>query len=594
MNNVTIKRIKIKNFKGIVELEQMFDKSLTRILGENGSGKSTIKNAWEWCLCQNVEDYIPMINNKEVENLITSVTAEIEINGIDYELSRTSKPVVSKTTGKTNKLSYAIDGIELNKTSYTEKISQLLGAGTIDYLPILTDKEFFNSDTTKWKWNNRRELLLSKCDVEKESEQLINSGEFDLIKNYIIKGFQTSEIQSTILKEKKDLRKRQEENAIKIESKTNEINEYIGIDFESISKELSVVKAKLTKLNNSTVTENIKDKYKDISEKIAELTIEVDKLRTADALKLKEEKSKLVKLFDKAYDWKCDYENKLTIYNKHIDDIEEKQNSKLICPHCKKQVFDITEEMQTMENKKEILFEMLEKSKNEKDKSEELYKVQLEKVENTKPNPQINELENEITDLNSQLEAVKNKNATKFTEEEKLTLLDTISSLEQQMAKKQFIDKGTEQIKLWKQESREIADKLVEVENKEIQLQNFVKKQTTLITQIVNSKFENGISWSLFNENYNGSIEQDCICMYNNKRFYSLSTGERNKANIEVVKTLQNMFDVKLPIFSDNAETMSIPYTAETQVIELYATIPNGKNNLQFERIKTTKITDLY
>lgn len=582
MKNLTLDKIEIQNFKGIASLQHKFSKITTRIYGENGSGKSTLKNAWEWCLCQNVEDYLPMINNKEIPDLVTSVSVYISVGDIEYKLTRESRPKYSSTRGRSNELTYKIDDIELTKASYTEKISQILGANTFENIPILTDKDFFNSDSTKWKWNNRRELLLSKCNIEEESKSLINSGDYDTIKPYILKGFQTSEIQSTLLKEKKDLRKRQEENSIRSESKAKEIHDYLGIDFEAISKELSATKTKLTKLTNASEKSA---KVKAISNRIEEISIEIDRLKTADALALKEEKSKLVKLFDKAYDWKCDYENKLTVYNKCIDEIEDN-----VCPHCKKPLFDKAE----MESKKDVLFEMLEKSKAEKDKAEKLYNEQHDKVENFTPNPRIIELENTEDDLKLQLEDIEKQNSNKLMEEEKTRLLDTISRLENEMAKRQFIDKITQQLKSWSNESRDIADKIIEVENKEIELQNFVKAQTELITKIVNDKFDNGISWSLFSENYNGTIDQDCICLYNGKRYSSLSTGEKNKANMEVVKTLQKMFDVELPIFSDNAETTTLPYEAKSQVIELYASIPTNLQTQTFETLKATKITDLY
>ena len=87
--------------------------------------------------------------------------------------------------------------------------------------------------------------------------------------------------------------------------------------------------------------------------------------------------------------------------------------------------------------------------------------------------------------------------------------------------------------------------------------------------------------------NYNGSLEESCICLYNNKRYSSLSTGEKNTANMEVIKTLQESYNVNIPIFSDNAEANTIPYETDRQVVEFYAKAGTHLENC-------TKITDLY
>ena len=597
MEQIVIKAIDIANFKGIAKLHKDFKEGLNRIYGVNGTGKSTLKNAWEWCLCQTIEDYLPMIDNKEIPNLKTSVTVYIHIGdneyGMDYKLTRESRPKYSQSRGKSNELTYKIDDIELTKTVYVERISQILGAKAFENLPLLTDKEYFNTDTTKWKWNNRRMLLLNNCDIEEKCNSLIDKAEYKDIKPYILKGFQTSEIQSTILKEKKDLKKQQEENITRIKDKHEEINEYLGIDFDKLQKELVTAKTKLTKLANSSEKQNVSRETMDISNKIAELATEIDRLKATDALRLKQLKSELTKRFEIAYNDKAEYKKHESLLNAYYKAIEE--HSKLItCPHCNKTFTDKNELALGLIDNEEDAISKSVVLKDKMNKSEEKYTEQLIIVNEFSENPRINELENSISALKTQLDELGNKNATELLENSKIELAETISKLESELAKKQFIDKGTAQIKLWKATNLEIADKLIEIENKEMQLQNFVKEQTELISKVVNDKFGEGISWSLFTENYNGSIEQDCICLYNNKRYTSLSTGEKNKANMEVVKFLQNMFEVKLPIFSDNAETMNIPYTADTQVIELYASIPVDKKEQDFDTLNAIKITDLY
>ena len=129
MNKVIIKNISVENFKGLAKAEMNFDEKENKIAGENGSGKSTIKNAFEWLLCQNVADVLPMLNNKEIPNLTTNVVATLEINGFEYKLSRTSKGKyqLNQETGVMNKITnestYKIDDIELKEKEVLENVN---------------------------------------------------------------------------------------------------------------------------------------------------------------------------------------------------------------------------------------------------------------------------------------------------------------------------------------------------------------------------------------------------------------------------------------------------------------------------------------
>ena len=73
-------------------------------------------------------------------------------------------------------------------------------------------------------------------------------------------------------------------------------------------------------------------------------------------------------------------------------------------------------------------------------------------------------LKTQISDLNSTLADTKQSSMNKLSKEELSNLEQTISSLEQEMAKLDYIKKGDKQIQLWKDESKEIADKIIAVE----------------------------------------------------------------------------------------------------------------------------------
>lgn len=599
MNKVIIKNISIRNFKGIAKLDISFNEDITQIYGKNGSGKSTIKNAWEWVLGQNIKDYLPNLNNKEVPDLVTSVEINLIVNDLSYALKRESKPKYNSDHIKTgNELTYTIDGIEVGQKNYLSQVSNIIGNSVFENLSMLTDKEFFNTDTTAWKWNNRRKVLLSMTGAEKDASSIVEQEKYAVIKDSIIKGYATSDIQSMFRKDKNLLKEKQKANQVLIEAKEKELNEYLGIDFEKISSDLAVAKTKYTKLVNANKKENSTEELNKLNDEILKCTQEVSALKTRDMLKIRDLEDFKLKIYREAIETKSEYEISSSLINSFKSQIEklENQNIKDTCFVCgqklsKEKIQEAEDELlKGIKSLKQELDSERLKAKNLYEKYNNLqkqYAEQEDEINNFVPNEKIGELETRISELKSIIGAKKQSDLSNLSNEEIKSLETTISDLEREMAKKEFLEKGYKQIQFWKRENMDVADKVVEVENKELVLEEFVKEQTEIIIKKVNDFFKNGISWSLYEENYNGGLQETCICLYNNKRYSSLSTGEKNITNMEVIKILQNFYDVSIPIFSDNAEANTIDYETDRQVIELYA-----KAGEQIEGC--VKITDLY
>lgn len=598
MNIVKLKKLILNNFKGVKHLEVEFNDNETKIYAPNGSGKSSIKNAWEWLLCQNVDDFIPTLNNKEIPNLVTSVEARVLVNDFEYILKRENKPEYNREGIKTgNKGIFSIDGIEIQQSNYKSQVASIIGNSDFDILPILIDKEYFNTDTTKWKWSDRRKLLLNLSGANENTSSIISEEKYQPIKDYILKGFSTSDIKKTLTSEKKTLKENQKANMVLISGKEKELNEYLGIDFEKVSQELAVAKTKYTKLINSSKKENATDELNKIEDEILKSSQELSALKTRDMLKRKDLEDFKLKIYQEALQTKSEYDKQCANITQAKKNIEEQQNLKIkdYCTVCgqklpeekikqvENNIQDNIKTYQTnLETYKSQAKELYEKYNN----LQAQYTEYEDKIKNFVPNEKINELENQIKDLKLLVEGKKQKDLTNLSANNIKELENTISNLEREMAKKEYLEKGYKQIQVWKTENSETADKIIEVENKELLLQDFVRQQTDMINSSVNSKFSNGVSWSLYSENYNGTLDEDCICLYNNKRYSSLSTGERNVVNVEIVKVLQNYFDVNAPVFADNEEAVTINYDIDRQIIKFYANIPQSMNKDEFVAIK--------
>ena len=599
MNKVIIKSIEIRNFKGIASFKIDFNEDVTKVYGANGSGKTTIKNAWEWALCRTVGDYLPNLNNKEIPDLVTSVEITLLVNEMEYVIKRESKSKYNRDHIKTgNEATYSIDGIEVGQKQYQSQIASIIGDGVVENLPMLTDKEFFNTDTTAWKWQHRRKILLSMTGAEQEANEIVKQDKYACIRDSITKGYATSDIKSSLIKDGNALKKRQEGNLLLIESKQKELDEFLGIDFEKVSQDLAIAKTKYTKLINASKKENATDELKKLDDEILKCSQEISSLKTRDIIRKRDLEDFKLKIYQEAIETKSEYDacvHCIERTKKEISLLEEEKVTD-ICSLCGQKLPEhllktINEKVSTKLTNANI---ELEQCKNDAkglyekyNNLQKQYAEQEEKIKNFTPNEKIAELENRVFELNSIIKGKKQSDLSNLSNQEQKDLEIKISDLERELAKKEYLDKGYKQINAWKEENMQIAEDIIAIEDKTYALQDFVKEQTDIIVKTVNSFFGNGVSWSLYTTNYNGNLEETCEAMYNNKLYSCLSMGEKNFVNLQVVKALQNFYDVNLPVVIDNKETLTIPYEIDRQVIELYA-VPNKKLD------GCIKITDIY
>ncbi len=98
---IKLKSLHLENFKGVKDKTYSFG-FLTRILGMNRLGKTTIATAWFWLLSdKNYElNSNPNIRPDDIEECIPTVTAVLDIDGKEVTISKMQKRSVSKPNDK--------------------------------------------------------------------------------------------------------------------------------------------------------------------------------------------------------------------------------------------------------------------------------------------------------------------------------------------------------------------------------------------------------------------------------------------------------------------------------------------------------------
>ena len=137
MKTIKLTRMELQNFKGVTQADYEFTDQ-TNICGANGTGKSTIYEAYLWCLFDknqsgNSPKVQPLDENNEVRHkLTTSVRLYLTIDGNPFIVERTFKENWVKPRGtaelicKGTTSEYAINEVPLSLAQFNSKLSDIL------------------------------------------------------------------------------------------------------------------------------------------------------------------------------------------------------------------------------------------------------------------------------------------------------------------------------------------------------------------------------------------------------------------------------------------------------------------------------------
>ncbi len=137
MKTIKLIRMELRNFKGVAQAEYDFG-DRADISGGNGSGKSTIFEAYLWCLFdKNPAGNTPKVQPYDTANeikhqLTTSVRLYLELDGNPLIAERTLKEEWVKPRGTTElvckgtKSEYAVNEVPMSKAQYNAKLADIL------------------------------------------------------------------------------------------------------------------------------------------------------------------------------------------------------------------------------------------------------------------------------------------------------------------------------------------------------------------------------------------------------------------------------------------------------------------------------------
>lgn len=166
MKNVLLKQLDIKEFKGVKSASYVFNQE-TWISGANGTGKTTIVDAFLWCLFgKNTDDkkdfsIKPLDSlNKTTDKVDNEVQVTLEVSGEKVVLKRVNHESWVKSRGELepkftgNETLYFWNDVPQKAKEFSDKVNELIEEGLFK---MITSPFFFAS----LPWQDRRRIVIS-------------------------------------------------------------------------------------------------------------------------------------------------------------------------------------------------------------------------------------------------------------------------------------------------------------------------------------------------------------------------------------------------------------------------------------------------
>lgn len=139
---------------------------------------------------------------------------------------------------------------------------------------------------------------------------------------------------------------------------------------------------------------------------------------------------------------------------------------------------------------------------------------------------------------------------------------------------------------LEKQEKR-LAAEFEELEKGLYLCDLFTKAKVSALTERINGKFKS-VRFRLFVEQLNGGLKEDCEVMIPRANgdlvpYTFANNAARINAGLEIINTLAEHWDIRMPVFIDNAESVTRLTESDTQTIRLVVSEADKQLRLEVE-----------
>ena len=630
--NIKIKKLALINFKGIKEFSVEFS-NVTNISGENGTGKSTLFDAFTWLLFGKDSHDSKDFNIKTLDiegNAISMlehvVEGVLDIDGTETILKRVYQEKWQRRRGTAeseltgHETLFYWNGVPLLAGEFKTRIDSLVNEGLFK---LLTSTLYFNS----MKWQDRRQVLILIAGEISVSDVLakMNKQQVMDITDILNSGKDLVEFRKEIAVRKKKLN----DDIKTIPSRIDEVTRAMPepVDFDAIKTEIYNASATLLeieeKINNQVAA------YKSQGDQIQAIQNEIFALLKQQQSKEFEAKSEAQRIYNerafliadlkqkhaqclgqsnvdqdslpKLLQKKTDIENSIKELRLQWAKINaevfvfDEDDSK--CPVCK-QPLD-TDSVAANKDYQILNFEQF-KANQLSDITNEGKRLASDLAQTTKiieyTNKEISSLTIEADELAAKLKAAVSAELDPVIPQYQ-PIQAQISLLEQQILESPKLDieslkanKAAVQSEINRMQAIMGAEEVIKRGKSRIE---YLKSEEKMLNQQISdlekqefamdaytrSRMDmvearvnskfNIVRFRMFNQLINGGIEEACECMVNGIPFSDVNSAGKIQAGIDIINTLSTHYSISAPIWIDNRESTNSIPATQSQVINL-------------------------
>ena len=171
----------------------------------------------------------------------------------------------------------------------------------------------------------------------------------------------------------------------------------------------------------------------------------------------------------------------------------------------------------------------------------------------------------EIEELKKQKTSIQQPDTTELRQKKSLISRD-IEELKKQLYIKTTAETQKKRIQELESELKSLSQELATLEGKEFIADKFNRAKIEAIENGINGLFAT-IKWKMFKPLMTGGEEECCEALIDGTPYQAANNAAQINAGIECINTLSKHFDMYLPVFVDNAESICQLIPSESQII---------------------------
>jgi len=614
-----IKSIKISNFKGLKRFHTSFNQ-VTNIVGTNGVGKSTIMDAFLWCLTgknsEGKEEFKITPQDEKgnnIENLENDVT--VVVDDIPYRTVRTEK--WTKRRGESFKsltgyeYEYLIDGVPKSKSDYRSTLSTVLNP---DNFQLLSNPLHF----AKMHWKDQRSALVGIANIKSDTEiakELVSESKFmNQVLWLISKGMSIEDQKLKLQRQIKELEKKPDDirtridqnermkpdpinvteinsNIVKLEQELKSIEDAgksIFAEYSQQREENQKKKDQLTQLNTKlfSVERCIRENFDTSNLPLIKKRSKLSQTKTQTDILINEIRDQKVNLKSKLSTLKSEYDTAVKLWDENEASEFKLDEKETICPTCKRQYDDSDSIRVTME---ENFNENKAKRRSQITEMGSKAKLGIESIENQikEAEDRIPKLESKLLNLQNEIEEIEipTQESIDFGKypdwvgiKEQIEKIEN-SIIEPELKTDQDTENRKSEIKAQISDFQKSLGVIGQIEKYDADNNALKKELADISSQVVSiegeidaiQKFQRRkmsiveesvnsmfevAKFRLWEEHINGNDKETCVLLYNGVPFSDASTAQKTMVGLDIIKTFQKHYGVELPLFIDNRESI--------------------------------------